>query len=290
MLEIELPYDTTTTVSHWDADGIVPTSATCTLTKANGSVVGTYTVTLPTLSATVATGSTAITLILSSVTGIARGDHFKITCDGQDYVVRAMSVNATTKTIQLSEALPAAPTVGDAVHALKMTATTTALGAAGIGGNYRLCWAYTDGSQPRQVGIPTTVVRWPWTPPCTAEGVAEVLADFSGKPWSLERRQDVADKVNDKIFAKLLQTGRRPSLYLGSTVFADVTRTGIRYELAQRGTAHGGQILEMQRELRFAFEDGLTTVITGLSAFDSNADGAITDDESKPRWVMKVRR
>lgn len=289
MTELELTFDTTTAVSYWDADGIVPTSATVTLSKPDGTAVSAPTVTLPSLSTTLAAGSTASTLILASVTGLARGDHFRVTTDGQDYVVQALTVNGTTKTVGLVAALPVTPTTGDAVKALKMTATVAAVGLAGIGGNYRLTWSYTDGTNPRQVGIPCAVVRWPWTPPCGPSDVAEILIEMK-TTWAEARCQDVADKVNDKIRAKLAQTGKRPSLYLSSLVFADVARSGIRYELALRGVAHGGQVLEAQRETRFAFEDGLTSVITGLSAYDSNADGQIDATEARPHWVAKVRR
>ena len=289
MTDLELTFDSATAVSHWDVGGIVPTSATVTLTKANGATVESPAVTLPALSTTVQAGSTASVLILGSVTGLSRGDHFRVTCDGQDYVVQAMAIAVATKTVDLTVALPETPTAGDVVKALQMTATLAAVGLAGIGGNYRLAWNYSDGTNTRQVGYPATVVRWPWTPPCGAAEVAEILADHAtvkNNTWC----QDVADKANEKIRSKVYQTGRRPSLYLSSQAFADVARTAIRYELAQRGIAKGGQIFEAQRELRFAFEDGLTTVITGLAAYDADSDGQISATESRPHWVMKVRR
>lgn len=289
MTDLELIYDSATAVSHYDVDGIVPTSATVTLSKPNGSTVESPVVTLPALSTTVQAGSTASVLILGSVTGLARGDHFRVTTAGQDYVVRAMAINATTKTVDLTVAMPETPIATDVVKSLKMTASLAAVGLAGVGGSYRLAWVYSDGTNTRQVGYPATVVRWAWTNPCTASEVADILADH-GTTRSDTYCQDVADKSNEKIRSKVYQTGRRPSLYLSSQAFADVARSAIRYELALRGIAKGGQIFEAQRELRFAFEDGLTTVITGLSAYDSNADGQIDATESRPHWVMKVRR
>lgn len=175
MADLELTFDSATAVSHFDVDGIVPTSATCSLTKANGSVVESSVVTLPSLSTTVQTGSTASVLILGSVTGLARGDHFRVTSAGQDYVVQAMAINATTKVIDLTVALPVTPVAADVVRSLKMTATLAAVGLAGIGGSYRLVWSYTDSTNTRQVGYPATVVRWPWVSPCSASAVAEML-------------------------------------------------------------------------------------------------------------------
>lgn len=290
MTELELTFDASTAVSHFDVDGIVPTSATCTLTRSDGTTVSSPAVTLPSLSTTVQAGSTASTLILGSVTGLSRGDHFRVTCDGQDYVVQAMTVAVATKTVGLDAALPVTPTAGDVVKSLKMVATVAAVGLAGIGGNYRLTWSYSDGTNSRQVGYPAAVVRWPWVPVCGPEDVADILADF-GTAMSLQRLQDVADKVNEAIRAKLSQTGRRPSLYLSSLVFQDVARAGIRHELALRGVAHGGQIVESQKETRYAFQDGLSTVVTSLAAYDSNADGKVDGEESRPmHFTIKAVR
>ena len=61
----------------------------------------------------------------------------------------------------------------------------------------------------------------------------------------------------------------------------EVRDLGIRYSLAQRGIAHGGQIYEAQRELRFASDDTLAQVIQGL-AYDGDSDGAISTDEARP--------
>lgn len=291
MTEIELYYDGNTAVSHFDAEGIVPTAATVTLTKADGTVVSSPTVTLPTLSTTIAAGTTATSLVLASVAGILRGDHLKVTTAGIDYVVEAANVNGTTKTVTLITALPAVPSVADVVKSLKMVATIAAPGASLIGGNLRITWDYSTATQDRHVGYPASVVRWPFTPPCNAADVAAVVAELGGGVRSEAWCQDVADRVVDRIKGKLAQTGRRPWLYLSSSVFTDAARQGIRYELAQRNIALGGQIYEAQRELRFAAEDTLATVITSLAGYDKNADGVIDADEARPmHFTVQVVR
>jgi hypothetical protein len=282
MTELELTYDSSSAVSYSDPEGVVPTSATVTLTKPDGSSVESPVVTKPTLSTTVAAGSTASSLVLAAVTGIVPGNLLRITTAGIVYVVEAKTINGTTKTVALLNPMPVAPTTGDAVKALKMTATLAAVGSTGIGSNYRLTWRYDDGTTYRQAGIPVAVVRWPWTNPCSAQDVREIAAELGAGSWSETRCDDVAARVADKIRGRIQQTGRRPALYLSSEVFADVARAGIRYELAQRGVCLGGQVYEAQRELRFAFDDQLTQVITGLAAYDSDADGKISAAEAKP--------
>lgn len=283
MVEVELQYDASKYVSHWDADGIVATSATATLYAPNGSTVEAPAVTLPTLSTTATGASTATALTLASVAGILRGDHLRITSAGIDYVVEAQNVNGTTKVVTLAAALPVTPANGDVVKSLKMAATLAAVGSAGIGDGYRLAWVYTDGTNARQVGYAVSVVRWPWVQPCSAADVREIVSEIGGGNRAEAWCADVASRVDDMIRGKVMQTGRRPALYLSSALFANVARSGIRYELSKRGLCLGGQIYEAQRELRFAFEDELATVITGLQTYDSDADGAITGTESRPQ-------
>lgn len=281
MTELELQYDASTAVSHEDADGIVATSCTVTLTAPNGSVLQSPTVTLPSLSTTCAAGTTATSLVLASVAGIARGDHLRVTTAGLDYVVEVSTVNGTTKTVGLAAGLPVTPIAADPVKSLKMMASLDAVGAAGS--NYRLAWVYTDGTNHKQAGYPVAVVRWPWVSPCGPSDVREIVAELGGGVRSEAWLIDVCAKVDSKIQGRIAQTGRRPYLYLSSAVFSDVARAGIRYELAQRGLALGGQPYEAQRELRFAFDDQLATVITGLAAYDANGNGAIDAAEAIPQ-------
>lgn len=283
MLERELQYDQSTAVSYEDPDGIVATSASIALIKPDGSTQQAPAVTLPALSTTCAAGSTATVLTLASVTGLARGDKLRVTVAGYDYVVQAALIDATAKTVTLVWALPATPAIGDVVKSLKLVATLAAVGVAGIGGNYRLAWTYSDGTNTRTASEPAAVVRWKWISPIGAADVRELVLELGGGNRSEQWCAGVAARVDDKIRAKLSQTGRRPSLYLSAAVFLDVARQGIRYELAQKGICLGGQVMEAQRELRFAFDDQLAQVVQGLPAYDADADGAITGSEAKPR-------
>ncbi len=283
MLERELQFDQSMAVSYEDPDGIVAISASVALIKPDGTTQQAPAVTLPALSTTCVAGSTASILILASVSGLLRGDKLRVTVAGYDYVVQAALIDATAKTVTLVWALPAAPTAGAVVKSLRISATLAAVGVAGIGGNYRLAWTYSDGTSTRTASEPAAVVRWRWVSPIGAADVREVVLELGGGNRSEQWCADVAARVDDKIRGKLSQTGRRPSLYLSASVFLDVARQGIRYELAQKGICLGGQVYEAQRELRFAFDDQLAQVIGGLPAYDTNADGAITGSETRPK-------
>lgn len=281
MLDVELQFDATSPIAHSDADGIIATSCTVTLYGPSGVAISSPTVTLPTLSTTLTTG-TATALTLASVAGLARGDKIKITTGGIDYVAEVATVNATTKVVELAASLPVTPAPADVVKSLKMTATLAAPGASNVGGNCRLVWAYTDGTRARQISYAATVVRWQWVIPAGADDVREIVAELGGGSRKAAFCDDVLARVNDMIKAALLQTGRRPSLYLASGLFTDVARQGIRFELARRGICLGGQVYEAQRELRFAFDDALAKVVMGLSAYDSDGDGVVSAREATP--------
>lgn len=280
MVEQELYYDGSTTVRHYDSsDGLVPTSATLTLTKPDGSTVGTYVVTLPSLSTTVQSGTTATALVLASVAGLSRGKHIKVTSDGVDYVTEVARVDGTA--VHLTAALPVVPDTGSTVKALDMSATVTAPGSALVGSGLRLTWVYDDGTTTRRAGYPASVVRWPWVPPVTAEDVRELLAASFNTTRSESFCQRVADKVADRIRAAVINTGRRPWLHVSGEVFRPVAEVGIRLALAEEGLALGGQVMEAVREYRFAFQDGLASTLTGAQ-YDKDQDGTLSESERKP--------
>ena len=291
MREVELQFDASTTVAL-TADLCPVTSATLTLFAPNGSVVSAPTVTLPTISTTTATGTTEQALVLASVTGITAGTLLRVTSDSVTYGCEVASVDATSKTVTLLTALALAPDDGSDVYGVTLTASVPAPGATAIGSNYRLSWVYSDGTTSKSASQPASVVRWQWTACCSKEDVADVLSEMSQtRPaaWC----QAVADRVDTTIQGELLATGKRPQLYLSSSVFTDAARAAIRYELSKSGIALGaGQIYEAQRELRFAADDKLVKVITGLQGItDTDNNGKIEGKETEIRgYTVQVTR
>lgn len=289
MVEVELQYDASTAVSHADmVDGIVPTSATVTLYDTDGASVSSPTVTLPTASTTTTTGTTAAALVLTSASGFAVGRPIAVVSDGVTYVAEIARLDGSTA--YLAATLPLIPDSGSTVKTLRMTATVTAPGVANIGAGLRLVWVYSDGTNSRTVSYPASVVRWQWRPPVSGEDVREVIATSYGDKRSQVYCNKVADRVNQKIRAAILRTGRRPWLFLSAEAFSEAADKGIRYALAEDGICQSGQIYEAQRETRFAFDDALTAAITS-TPYDRDADGQLAPDEVKPLgWSVQVSR
>lgn len=272
MIEIELKYDASTTVTHADAEGVVPTSATCTVRKPDGTTLSTAVVTLPTASTTTAAGTSATALVLTSAIGFAVGTPIAVTSDGVVYCARIARLDGTTAHLQ--DALPLAVDNGSTVQALTMSASIAAPGVAEIGAGFSIVWAYASATQSRTVSYQAAVVRWPWSSPVSGADVRSVLANTFQERKSEAFCDRVAGVVNDRIRSAILRTGRRPWLYLSPLVFDEAARQGIRYALAEEGVYPGGDAISAIRELRFAFDDAVAQSLTA-AAYDSNAQGGI---------------
>jgi hypothetical protein len=276
--EIELKFDASTTVTHFDGEGMVPTTATLALYRPDGTLQEAPTVTKPTASTTTTGSTTATTLVLTAGTGFAVGQAIAVASDGVTYackIARLDGVNA-----HLETALPLVVDTGSTVKALGMTATVAAPGAAMIGAGYRLVWTYSDATAARQASYQAAVVRWPWSSPVAGQDVRSVLSHTYQERKSEAFCDRVAELANSRIRGAIQRTGRRPWLYLSPLVFTEAARQAIRYALAEEGVYQGGDAIAAQREMRFAFEDAMTQALTAAS-YDGNNTGTV--EESTPK-------
>ena len=286
-MDLELLYDRNQVVTHADAEGLVPTSATLVLRRADSTELQTPAVTLPTVATTIAlTGSTALALVVASAAGLRVGEPLAVTFDGNTYVVTPTRIDGTT--VHLAAALPAVPDAGSSVQTLTMRATLTALGVAELGAGLQLEWRYQDGAGNQ--GFATAevaVVRWIWQQPLSSAEVAELLATVYQTTRSEEFCRGIADRVSQKIRNGIEQTGRRPYLYVSPGAFAEVAQVGARWVLADMGIGLVGDLATLVREYRFAFNDELGKVLAGLKGYDKDNDG--TSDPTRHRNVMTIK-
>lgn len=271
MVEIELKYDSSTTVSHFDAEGLVPTAATLTVYRPDDTVLATPAVTISAINTTCTSASTATMLVLASVAGVTVGTKLSVSSYGVVYAVTVARIDGSA--VYLQDALPVVPILGDTVKGLAMSATVAAAGSGAIGRNYRLAWVYNNATESRQVTYPASVVRWLWSAPVSGADVRSVLANSYQERKSESFCDRVAQLVNERIRSAVQRTGRRPWLYLSGLVFTEAARQGIRYCLAEEGVYPGGDAISALRELRYAFDDAMTQSLTA-AAYDADADGA----------------
>lgn len=271
MVEIELKYDSSTTVSHFDAEGLVPTSASCTVYRPDGTTLSTPSVTISAINTHCNASSSETMLDLDSATGVTVGTKLSVLSYGVTYVCTVARLDGLHAHLQ--DALPIKPQNNDTVKGIAMTASVAAAGSAAIGGNYRIAWTYANGGTSRQAAYQAAVVRWYWTAPVSGADVRSVLANSYQERKSESFCDRVAQLVNERIRGAVQRTGRRPWLYLSGLVFTEAARQGIRYALAEEGVYPGGDAISALRELRFAFDDAIAQALTA-AAYDSNADGA----------------
>lgn len=278
MQEVELFYDGPTAVEYSDPAGLLPTSGAVNLINAAGQVVCSGSVTLPTAATQVAEGAISGTQVpVDDITGFGPGQMVRVNVNGQLLLGRVARVE--TGLLHLQEPLSVVPPVGADVQAITMAASIPAPGAAAIGPFCRLAWTYSDGDTDKRASVSASVVRWPWEPPVTVAQVRAKLAQTHSVTRRPEWLESIANDANSDIRAKIASSGRRAALFLGSADFSDVARKAVVYHLAVNGVCIGDNVIEAQREARFALDDAMTALLQG-AAYDSDGDGAITGTEA----------
>lgn len=286
---IELRQDQTVSFSWYDGGGLVPASVTAQLIDRKGGVLATGSVTLPTASTTVH-GQHATYFDVVDSAGIVAGGHLSITSDTVTYVREVLRRdNGIHDRVYLRTDIPESLNAGDPVEGLDVGISFAAV-SADFGDGYQVKIVATDASGKQVTAyLGASVVRWSWQR-CAAEDVADVLAAVYQDERSHVFCAAVAERVNAKIEHALDSTGRRPWLYSGaSNLFSEVIQAGIRYVLADHGIAPTGDLVNLLREMRFAFDDSLRVIVAGLREYDGDNDGETVQDQARLISVMTTR-
>lgn len=284
-MALELHHAVALAVEYADPTGCVPTTASAVLYDPSGSVVQTLTITKPTWTTTVVSGSTRNILTLAAVTGITVGSKYRVTSQGVRSVWTAASVDATAKTVTLVSALQDIPDTGSTVAALTMTGSLSAPGESRVGTGYRLDWMYSDGTTPGFYSQSVVIVRWKWSPPATVQGVREHLQTAFRLKKPDEYCGQVADRANSRIDRAVLATNRRPYLYGDHDCWGAAGSAAVRYELALDGLIPQGSNTGLyQDQLRRELDNEIKLIISSLQDFDRDNSGTIDATESKGLW------
>jgi hypothetical protein len=284
-MALELHHAVALAVDHADPNGIVPTTASAVLYAPDGTVVQTLTVTKPTWTTTVASGTTRNVLTLAAVTGITVGAKYRVTSQGVRSVFTVAQVDAAAKTVTLVSALQDVPDTGSTVAALTMTASLAAPGESRVGPGYRLDWQYADGTTPGFYSQSVVIVRWKWSPPATVQSVREHLQTAFRIKKPDEYCGQIADRANSRIDRAVLATNRRPYLYGDHDVWTAAGQAAVRYELALDGMIPQGSNTGLyQDQLRRELDNEIKLIIASLQDYDRDNSGTIDTDEAKGLW------
>lgn len=280
-MAIEVRYDRDADVWHDPPKGVVATTATLAVYKPSGVVLESPTVAKPTTSSTVQAGSTAGQLILADASGFSVGERVSVVSDGVTSVPRIARIDSNT--LHLLNELPDVPDTGATVSKVRLTATISAPGVALLGTDYRAEWVYDDGTSKGYHTEAVHIVRWPFQPPLTGDDVLEyVTSTFREGRRTQLWCQDIADRATERIRRHLLATNRRPHLFPDPAALRESAWTAVRWTLAEEGYGQQGEgVSESIRQLRYQFNDEITAVVQSLTAYDADADGAISADEQR---------
>jgi len=279
-------FDRVQAIAHSDPAGIVPTSATCTLRRSDGTTLESPAVTLPTGATTIAAGTTALVLVLAAGGAwLQVGVPIVVEVQGEAYVCTPARVDGAT--VYLVAALPVVPANGSPVKELLMTATIAAPGSTELGAGLRLEWRYSSATKTGYASAEVAIVRWLWQEPISGAAVSDILATVYQTSRSEQFCRDVAGRVSAKIRNAVEQTGRRPWLFVSPGAFGEVAQVGARWVLADLGIGQVGDPAALLREYRFAFNDELSKAVAGLKGYDVADNG--TSDPSRLRNVVAVR-
>ena len=285
-MALEVHYATALSVSAIDPQGIVPTTGSAVLYRADGTTLETLSVTLPTSTWTLTGSPSRESFALTSATGIAVGRQYKLTSDGVDYEIEIERVDGST--IYLRSALEVAPDTASTITDLRMTSSIAAPGASEIGTNLRLEWLYDDGTSKGFLSDVVHIVRWKWSAPVTARQVRDFVA--VAFPGLASQRSEVywaavADRACDRIRRTVESSGRRANLYGESDAFSQAGLSAARLELAYDGVIQPGGNASLYVADRMAeYEMEMRTILSSLATYDADGDGAIDSDEAKGRW------
>jgi len=282
----DLLYDESPTVQHFDPEGVIPTAATCTLYKPDGSDSGlTGSVSLPTASTTIASASTTEALELTSASGFAVGDRIVVTSDGVAMVGEIVRLDGTT--CHLLAAIGFAPDTSSTVAKLDMSCTITGLAVGDIGPNWRIQWEITSPSNKRASDV-AHVVRWMWDQPIRAHDIEQHVAfEFPSVVRSPGYYARVASIANERVRRVIQGTGKRPNLYGDASLFDDAAMVWARFQLAREGLVPRGSNPGLfQEQLKAEFNTEMNTAINSLAFYDADEDGSIDSTEAKGQWPV----
>ncbi len=285
---VELQVGRACKVQHADMDGLAPTTATCKLLHADGSLVCTPTVTRSTFQTTVLPGSTNEEIRVVDPSGL-RVDEPVVLFIGGERVVLVPAVVMPYGFQPIGGVQGAVPS-GTKVKSLAMFVTVPSQPIEALGDNLQLVFDYNDGTHDGTAVFDVQVVRWQWQPVMTAADVQTLLSTTYKATRAIEFCRMVAERVDDKIRGAVEQTGRRPYLYISSRSFAEVAQTAARWVLADMGIGATHDVANLIREYRFAFGDEISRILAGMKGYDANNDGMLKPNERRNTLSIRMVR
>jgi len=293
-----LPVDRSTLVEFFPPESR-PVSATVRLINAAGVELATPSVTVDTLSRTVASVSDADTVSVSGATGTHAA--------GRSYWWTAASDSTLTAMVMLSDVEGniwylerAAPTemmvAGDTLRGARLTATFLSSVVTARGENHRIEWTVT--------GADGVVRTFDQVAHVTRKNIRPAVdsvsaRDFVSTAWpDIARRNRygyfarLASLASERVWRRIRRTGRFVHLLADSDDFAAAGRIALERELAGVNLVPAGvlDVVAYRRQLDEQLDAEIEDVVSSRP-YDENDDDALDDTEtSTVNAIRLVRR
>tara|TARA_Y100001963_G_scaffold16099_1_gene19964 strand:+ start:4750 stop:5610 length:861 start_codon:yes stop_codon:yes gene_type:complete len=266
------------------------TGATCKVYSPNGVVLETPSVTLDAVDTTVSSSADEKTVTVSSATSISAGKVYQI--DDATFGKRLCTVDTVSGSVlTLLEPLPNAPAASSTFKGIELTATSAAANHAAAGLYYRISVFDGEGGEKSEV---FNVCHHLFDDPITEAELRHLVA----LQWPSDAILDSPELI-DKIASdacqmvrdRLISQASWPHLMGPTDAFKEVGRLAARLRLCDFGLyAPGRDPDDYHRRLTFELKERIGHVIHSLHIYDSNADGAFSDEDSEKAMTVTLNR
>lgn len=228
---------------------------------------------------TVASASASDVFVITSATGVARGNVYEITDPTWGKALAEVSsVDGTTVT--LTAPLPAIPDGGSTVKGVTQTVAITSTSTAVRGLGFRVCLRNAAGREMQQV---FNVVRHPFDNPISARDVREYVSHFYPSDPILadeETLAGIAERAGQMLRGRLSTIGLYPHRYIDQEAFTEPARACMRSILAEfNRIPAGADPVEYSRSIQFDLRDLVASIKHSLSPRDLDDDDEVSDEE-----------
>jgi len=294
----EVLESSTTTQVHLYADvhapDSTPTAAAVVVYDSGGASIASGSATVDPVDVTISSATDAQTVVLSSASAVVVGRRYRLSnATGSVGVVTAETVNTSTGAVTFAEPPGFTPGAGDAFKGFRVSYTLPAAATKDRGVNYSILWSVT------QAGIVSTyrtvfhVCRTLFRDQITPSKIYRYVADnhpSAAAAMTGQRRQALADRSNDLIRARLLQTQRYPHLVADVDSFSEAAHVAMQYVLMDERLMLPGDegLLASMGDLERRLDQEITRAIDSMVWVDTDDDNAVSASELAPVSIRMV--
>lgn len=269
-----------------------PSSASVSAYSDAGTELATASAVVDSVSTTLSavSGTSYQTITLASAAGVKIGRRYRLeNAAGEVAVVMVSSIAGSVVTLRDPPGFLTAPASGDSFRGIRVYWTLPAAATADRGTNNRILWTVTDSDSVVSAytsiyHVVKTLFRDPVTPDAVYQYVAR-LHPGAAASMTPARREEVADRANRRVRARLLETQRRPHLIGDADAFKEAGRVALQWVLLDDRHVlinSDDDLLDQLTALDNRLAVEVARAIDAMTWHDTDDDQAVDDGEIAP--------